>query len=222
MKNILASIIIPFYNAELFLGEAIESVLEQSYQALEIIAIDDGSTDKSADIARSYSRVRYFKQANLGPAAARNHGIRVAKADFIGFHDADDICEKERFKLQMELMQQNQNLEVTYCRIKNFVEPGADVANFLQTPQIMQARMGFISAGLMKKSVFDRVGLFNEKIRIGEDIDWIVRADNKNICSCSLLEILIRRRLHENNISKDIGQGHKNLAQILINKIKGL
>lgn len=214
------TVIIPFYNSELYLKEAIESVIEQSYQPIEIITVDDGSCDRSAEIAKSFSDVRYLKQENKGPAAARNLGLKSVTSEFVGFHDADDICEKNRFFEQMDLIQKNKNLEIVYTRIKNFIEPGANVPEFLKSEQLMHPRMGFISAALVRRSVFEKVGLFNETIKIGEDVDWMLRADQNKACACSLPDVLIRRRLHESNISNDLGQGHKNLAQILLNKIK--
>lgn len=216
----LLNVVIPIYNSGPYLREAIESILNQSYQPIEIIAIDDGSTDDSAEIVKSYKEIRYFHQENLGPAVARNKGISIAQADYIGFHDADDICEKNRFECQMELLLNNSQLKLVYSRIQNFAEKNANVPSFLQTPELMKPRMGFISSGVMHKTVFEQVGLFNPEIRIGEDVEWIIRANEKGICACTIPDVLIMRRLHENNISKDLSTGHRNLARILLAAIK--
>jgi len=84
----------------------------------------------------------------------------------------------------------------------------------------MKPRMGFVSSAVVRKSVFDQIGLFNIDLRIGEDMEWIIRAQERGICSCTYNDVLVMRRLHESNISKDISVGHKNLAQILLSAIK--
>src|SRR5262245_19427139 len=86
----LVSVIIPCYNHSIFLSEAIESVLNQSYNHREILIIDDGSTDRTPEVAKSYPEVRYYRQHNLGPSAARNTGTRLAVGDYIVFLDSDD------------------------------------------------------------------------------------------------------------------------------------
>lgn len=216
----LLSVIIPMFNAEKFIETAIKSIINQIYKNIEIVIIDDGSTDRSAEIVKSHKEIKYFFQPNQGPAAARNLGILNASASYLGFHDADDICEVNRFSEQMNLITSYKNIEIVYTRIQNFVEIGAEVPDYLKTETLMLPRMGFISSAIIKKSVFEKVGVFDTELLIGEDIDWIARADKKNICSCTIPDVLIQRRLHQNNLSKDIKLGHKLLSQILRNKIK--
>lgn len=94
-KEILLSIIIPVYNSETYLEESLESVVNQTYSNIEIILIDDGSSDSSPEICRSYARkddrVVFIRQENLGVAAARNHGLRIARGDLVIFVDSDDL-----------------------------------------------------------------------------------------------------------------------------------
>lgn len=220
MSSPLLSVIIPVYNAGHFLREALESVLIQSYRPMEVIVIDDGSTDDSAEIFRSFKEIRYIYQENAGPASARNRGVAVANGEYIGFHDADDVCLPTRFAEQMDILLNNPNLELAFSRIQNFVEPGVVVPTYLQTPELMKPRMGFVSSAVVYRDVFDKVGLFNEELTIGEDFEWIVRAGERKICSCSLTDVLVMRRLHDLNLSNDITLGHKNLAQILMASIQ--
>lgn len=99
----LISIIVPVYNAEKFLNKCIESVINQSYKSIELILINDGSTDNSEMICNKFAlsdkRIKVFLQKNSGPAAARNSGIRNAKGDFIFFLDADDVIEKNAIEI---------------------------------------------------------------------------------------------------------------------------
>jgi len=108
----LISIIIPVYNAEKFLNKSIESVINQSYESIELILIDDGSTDSSKMICDKYAladkRIQVISQKNSGPAAARNAGIRYATGDFVFFLDADDFIEKNALKILVEKYNQYQ------------------------------------------------------------------------------------------------------------------
>jgi len=96
------SVIIPAYNVEAFLGEAIESVLNQTHPVDEVIVVDDGSTDRTADIAESFGTPVYvLRQDNAGPSAARNHALDHAAGDFIAFLDADDLWEPQKLERQI-------------------------------------------------------------------------------------------------------------------------
>ncbi|MBI4573499.1 MAG: glycosyltransferase family 2 protein, partial [candidate division NC10 bacterium] len=100
MTGPLVSVILPVYNGERFLAAAIASILAQDYQPIEVIVVDDGSTDGTAAIARSFQGVRYLYQPNQGPAFARNAGIAVARGAFIAFLDADDLMVPTRLSVQ--------------------------------------------------------------------------------------------------------------------------
>jgi len=97
----LVSVVIPVYNAEPFLREALDSVLAQDYEPFEVIVVDDGSTDGSGTIARSYPEVRYLRQENQGPAVARNAGIAAAQGEFLAFFDADDVMLPNKLSVQV-------------------------------------------------------------------------------------------------------------------------
>ena len=101
----LVSAIIPVYNCERYLAEAIESVLAQTYRPIGIIVVDDGSTDGSADVAKSFTdpQVRYFYQPNSGQGAARNQGTNLARGSFFTFLDADDLWTDNKLELQLAL-----------------------------------------------------------------------------------------------------------------------
>jgi glycosyltransferase involved in cell wall biosynthesis len=102
MKESLISCIVPVYNGERYLGETLDSIFAQTYQPLEIIVVDDGSTDGTATVAASYGqRVRYLCQTNQGKAAARNRGFGAAQSEFIAFIDADDLWHPEKLTRQI-------------------------------------------------------------------------------------------------------------------------
>lgn len=107
-QEALVSVIIPVHNCERYLAEAIRSALAQSYGALEIIIVDDGSTDASGTVAKQFEGdVQYYYQERLGAAAARNQGINLAKGEYFSFLDSDDIWVPEKLKIQMEVLERS-------------------------------------------------------------------------------------------------------------------
>src|SRR5262245_58223903 len=98
----LITVIIPVFNGEAFLAEALESVFGQDYRPLEVIVVDDGSTDTSADVARSFPSVIVVQQSNTGLSGARNAGIQRARGSFLSFLDADDLMAPRRLSKQMD------------------------------------------------------------------------------------------------------------------------
>ena len=114
----LVSIIVPTFNYDKFIGEALDSVLCQSYQNIECIVIDDGSTDATQKIVIEYQcrdpRIRYIYQDNMGVSAARNNGLRNAKGEFIQFLDADDLIDSKKIELQLSFLVAHPEVDVVY------------------------------------------------------------------------------------------------------------
>ena len=109
----MVTVIIPVYNGEEYLAEDIESVLGQTYHPLEIIVVDDGSTDDTATVASRFKElVRYIYQPNSGPAAARNRGLKMARGEVIGFVDADDLWVENKLDLQLGLLADNPSVQI--------------------------------------------------------------------------------------------------------------
>src|SRR5579871_1893267 len=106
MSDLSTSVIIPVYNAEAFLAQAVESVRRQTVKPLEIIVVDDGSTDNSAQVAARLD-VHYIYQPNRGPAAARNRALTAARGQFIAFLDADDLWPDNKLAMQTEILTQD-------------------------------------------------------------------------------------------------------------------
>lgn len=133
MNNSLISVVMPVYNAENFLHEAIQSVLNQDYIDFEFIIIDDGSTDNSPLIINCYkdSRIRYFRhEKNLGLIDSLNHGIKLSQGKYIARMDADDICHFERFKKQLVKLE-NSNADICGCHWHVINEKGKLIDNVI-------------------------------------------------------------------------------------------
>lgn len=199
----LVSVIIPVYNGASFLAGAVENVLAQKYQALEIIVVDDGSTDATADIAVGYpNEVCYVYQSNAGPSAARNRGIELAQGELIAFLDVDDLWSDHKLNLQTAYLKANPTVEIVQGHIQtmHLAEPVS-----LHKPrfEITSAPYHYINIGsaLYRKSVFDKVGLFNEALTDNEDTDWFIRAWENGVSKVVLDEVTLFYRKHTSNTS---------------------
>lgn len=197
----LVSVIIPVYNGDRYLAEAIKSVLAQTYQPIEIIVIDDGSTDLTAEIAQSFnSAVRYYFQPNSGSSSARNHGIELALGQFIAFLDADDLWVEDKISLQITAFKSNPEFDIVCGQVKQFHSPELDEATKSKIycpPQLMPGNIP--SAVLIKRDAFNLVGKFHTNWEIGEFIDWYVRATELHLKTMMLPDLVTLRRLHTAN-----------------------
>jgi glycosyltransferase involved in cell wall biosynthesis len=170
----LVSVIIPAYNAEAFLGETLDSVLAQSYPNLEIIVVDDGSTDATPRLLDSHGdRVRVLRQANAGQAAARNYGAREAHGELLAFLDSDDLWDTDKIARQVDLLARFPEALAVYCDHRAIDAQGQPVASSgaLAHPRpsgdILRALLlgpCIITPGLvlLRRSAFDEAGGFDE------------------------------------------------------------
>lgn len=180
------SVVITAYNAAAYLGAAIESVLAQSHPTDEIVVVDDGSSDASAAIARSYAPhgVRLIQQDNQGPGAARNRGIRETSGDLVAFLDGDDLWLPQKLERQIAYLAAHPETVMVSClrwrwdqttgerRIEYFgVRPGRNLAH----ENVVRNVIGNPSMTLIRRSVFDAVGVFDPALRWGQDWDLFIR-----------------------------------------------
>ena len=212
MESKFVSVIIPAYNAELYIVRAIESVLAQTYRDLEIIVVDDGSADNTASIARQFEdSIHYVYQSNRGLAAARNTGIRHAHSDIIALLDADDLWEPEFLEVMTGLLEQNPQAAGVYCGFQYIDSQGNIVGkpNLTVVPpegfhniQLIQGNWLSACGVLFHKHLAEEVGLFDESLRALEDADlWIrLSADRPFV---GLPRALVKYRRHDSNMSKD-------------------
>ena len=201
IPQINISVIIPVYNGELYLTEAIESVLSQSFQPSEIIVIDDGSTDNSQSIIKQYiPKVTYVYQENKGTAAARNVGIRISRGNFLAFLDQDDIWQTEKLELQTSAFQKNIGLDIVFGHLQQFYSPELkdEIKMKIHCPD--HPEPGYLpSVMLIKRDSFFQVGLFETNWQIGEWTNWYIRSSESGLKTEMLPDILVRRRIHNEN-----------------------
>lgn len=202
MEQPLVSAIIPVYNCERYLVDAIESVLAQTYRPIEIIVVDDGSLDDTADIAQSCKEVRYIYQTNQGQGPAMNAGIKAARGEFIAFLDADDLWTPNKLGVQMDYLTEHPHVGYVIARMQNFLEPGIELPRRMTKDLLLTETVG-LSVGTLvaRKTVFEHVGNFDASYCHAKDVDWFVRAREAGIRMAILPEILLHRRLHSRNRS---------------------
>ncbi len=160
-SNTLVSVIIPVYNGELYIAEAIKNVLAQTYQPIEIIVVDDGSEDGTEEIVRSFKEVEYIYQVNLGHGQAKNTGIEAANGFYIAFLDADDVWEANKLSLQINAFQSDPQVGFVICEVKNFLDPGTPLFDQMKITDFEDEFPGFLpSALVISRPTFERVGIF--------------------------------------------------------------
>jgi glycosyltransferase involved in cell wall biosynthesis len=197
----LISVVIGAYNAEAYLGEAIDSVLAQTHPRLELIVVDDGSTDRTAAVAESYGgSVRCIRQENGGMAAARNRAIPEARGSYLAFLDADDRFPPDKLRSQLAVFEQDPELDVVYGHVTEFVSPDLDeAARALLRPPRHDVPWPTPNLMLVKRESFDRVGLFSTELKVGIGVDWHARANEAGLRSAVPPIAALERRLHADN-----------------------
>jgi glycosyltransferase involved in cell wall biosynthesis len=201
----LVSCIVPVYNGETYLGEAIESILKQSYRPIEIIIADDGSTDGTATVAERYGKqIRYMRQANAGTAAARNLGLSAAAGEFVAFLDADDLWHPEKLARQMACFRARPELDYCVSHVQNFWIPELiEEEKKFRDHRISKALPGYVTGTLLaRRYCFNTVGQFNTAIEHADDTEWFLRANERGAAMELLPDVLLYRRLHYTNLSR--------------------
>jgi len=213
----LVSVVIPCYNSERYLCAAIDSVLAQNHRPLEILVVDDGSTDNSAKLALEYGApVRLLSQSNQGIASARNTGIKVSSGYFLAFLDSDDLWSEDKLTIQKKALEESPDIDCAFAHAEQFHSP--DLARgerdkIFCPPGPLPARLA--SAMLIRHDAFMRVGLFDESLRVAEFVDWLARATHANLHSVVLPDVLLRRRLHGSNTGSTLRGARPDYARAL-------
>ena len=201
--NLLVSVVIPVYNCDKYLPEAILSVLNQTYRSIEIIVIDDGSTDGSGAVAKRFDdlRVKYFYQPNSGIGAARNMGIKISKGKFLAFLDADDLWMPDKLSIQMEPFLRDISLDMVFGHVIQFHDPDNNEISQAVGQQGQKKYPGVLTGTmLIKRRSFIKVGMFDTGYRVGEFIDWYSKAIEIGLKEVILPDVVLKRRIHTANI----------------------
>jgi glycosyltransferase involved in cell wall biosynthesis len=210
------SVIIAVRNGERFLAEAIRSVQAQNYPNYELLVVDGHSTDRTAEIARAFSAVKFLTHPGRGLPAALNFGIACAQGDWIAFLEHDDVWLPEKLRTQISFMRQRPELQFTMTHAEFFLEPGcawpsAYNPEWRKAPQIGAILSTFVA----RKSVFEHVGKFDERLQCAGDMDWLARAKDQRIPTAFLAETLLRKRVHDGNFTIQTQLNSAELLQVI-------
>lgn len=207
IDNPLVSVVIPTYNRASYLGDAIDSVLQQTYANYEVIVVDDGSTDGTDNLIQTYGqRVRYIREKNQGVSVARNEGVRISGGDYIAFLDSDDIWMPDKLGRQISLLNRFPECDLSFSpawivnarldRIQGFPLFGGLAANEITLERLYLTDIILIPTVLLRRDVFWAVGGFDPDIRFGEDWLFVLRLLSRGALVAYLSEPLASIRRH--------------------------
>jgi glycosyltransferase involved in cell wall biosynthesis len=189
------SVVIPVHNGERFLAQSIDGVLRQDHPSIELIVVDDGSTDSTAKLVSGYEKVRYVFQENAGASAARNAGIAASTGDLITFCDYDDVYRESKVSAQVEHLLSHLDTACVLVHHRTFVEAGT------QPPPWMEKDDRGVQSPMIRRVVLEQVGGYDARYRMSETVEWLTRMKAAGLAVDVLEQVLVDRRLHGSNLS---------------------
>lgn len=197
----LVSIVIPVFNGERYLGEAIRAALDQDHPAVEVIVVDDGSTDATPAVVAGFPEVRSLRQANAGPSAARNAGMEVARGAYLTFCDSDDRFRATKVSAQVGYLLAHPEVGCVLVGHETFFEEG------IQRPEWERDEPGTQpQSAMVRRAVLDQVGGFDASFRFAEGMEWLGRMRAAGVEIAVLDEVHVDRRIHGANLSYESGE----------------
>lgn len=200
--SVAVSCVVPVHNGRKYLAQTLTNLVSQTHRPLEVIVVDNGSTDDSAGIARSFGDpVVVIEQENRGPPGGRNRGIRAAGGDFVAFCDADDLFHPDKVSIQLARFVARPELDISLCTIELFWELGLEHERArYEGAGRTRATHGLLAA-LARRSVFDRVGMLDESRPAADQFDWLLRVADAGLVVEVLPDVLAWRRMHDESMS---------------------
>jgi glycosyltransferase involved in cell wall biosynthesis len=207
-------VIVPAYQAERFLDEALDSVEAQDYGAFEVVVVDDGSTDRTAAIA-ARPGIKVLRQPHRGPAAARNAGIAATTGELVAVLDADDVWPLDRLSLQVEFLERNPQLGLVLGLTEAFLSPG-ELSPKHGRDLIASGPVPAVAGTMLaRREVLVAVGGYDESLWLCEDVDLLARIRDAGITAGSLDRLVLRYRIHAQNTSRDTDANKTVLLRVL-------
>ncbi|MCK5611444.1 glycosyltransferase, partial [Candidatus Pacearchaeota archaeon] len=219
----LFSVIIPTFNRAEYIKHTIDSVLEQTFKEYEIIVIDDGSIDNTRESLKEYGdKIRYFYQSNNGVSAARDHGIREARGEWVAFLDDDDLWEPNKLEIQMEYLKQNPGIDFVYSDARVFCENNI-ISETFKRPyfdnydvfySLLKSDRIFIGTVICRKEVLKSIGNFDGALNMCEDWDMFLRVSQRyNVGYVD--KVLVSVRSHDSNLSGNVERMNLKILKLL-------
>jgi glycosyltransferase involved in cell wall biosynthesis len=214
-----ASIIIPAYNAERFISQAVDSALSQTYPDFEVIVVDDGSTDGTRAVLSAYGdKIHYIYQENKGPSAARNAGFLASQGDYLLFLDSDDLIAPNKLELQVSLLEAQPDFGLVYSGWDYINEDGTQILHEMRPQKqgrllkdLLRRTLYFNpSAAVIRRECLVRAGLFDESLRAAEDIDLWTRIARAGYTFGYIDQLLLLYRVHHGSLFTHISNQARN------------
>jgi glycosyltransferase involved in cell wall biosynthesis len=202
MTAALVSVVMPAFNEEAFIAEALDSVLAQAYEPVELIVVDDGSTDRTAEIAAARG-ASILRQPRRGPAVARNAGLAASHGDYWTIVDADDVIPADRLSLQVAHLEAHPDHAMVFGLAEAFVTPGEPRPAHYNPVWEDGPYAGHSGTLLARRGLLEAVGPFDETLSLGEDVEWLARAKDARVRSGLVDRVVLRYRVHARNTSRD-------------------
>jgi glycosyltransferase involved in cell wall biosynthesis len=202
---VLISCIVLVYNGEGYLNQALESIFDQTYQTLEVVVVNDGSTDGTAQVlARYKNRLVYLEQTDKGPAASRNLGVSASRGEFVAFLDQDDLWHPEKLARQMSRFEARPELDLCIAHAQMFWVPELqDEAARLHSQRRVHVVPGYTTGALLtRRTFFDAVGGFDASLWFGDATEWFLRVAHRRAVLEVLPDVLLYHRMHPANLTR--------------------
>ena len=218
------SVIIPVFNRPDMIIDAVRTTLEQTYTDLEVIIVDDGSTDATASVVDQLvatdPRLKACHRNNGGPSAARNTGVGMATGTWLSFHDSDDLMHPERIAIQVAAIQQVTDPAVVMgaqvFEIDPNVQPPPSIEAIMATPP----PWFYSNSILLSRSLFNSIGGYEESLRLGEDTDLLMRLQRADVILLKTPDALITRRLSGDNLIYEISSPERLMLELLLRNLR--
>jgi glycosyltransferase involved in cell wall biosynthesis len=206
------TVIVAAFNGERFIRETLESLFAQDFDSYEVVFVDDGSADRTGEIAKSFP-VRYIRQPNQGLPAARNAGLAVAQGDFIAFLDDDDLLPPNKLTVQARHLLENPDTGCVLGRCEWIFE-GMDPPNLKRDPIFGEpGGIQFVTA-MIRREVLEELGGFDQTYRYAEDRDLFVRLREHGVKIEVLPDVVLHKRLHGTNMTLNQPESHPLLRSL--------
>ena len=198
--DLRVSVVIPMFDNAAHVGEAIESALAQTYPVLEILVLDDGSTDESRDVAARFGPpVQLMARRHAGQGATRNVGAALTRGEVLAFLDADDVWLPEKTALQVEVLAADEACRDGLRSGRAVLQPGARAGRGAPAARARRGARAAPGAMAVRTEAFRRVGGFREDVTFGDFVDWYARAQDAGLRSHVVDDVVLRRRIHAAN-----------------------
>lgn len=199
----LVSAIIPAHDCERYVGEAIRSALAQTYPNIEVIVVDNASTDGTEGVAAGFGEeITVVTEGRRGIGPARNAGVAAARGDYVAFLDCDDLWDARKTELQLAAFEDDPVPDIVMGHVQQFASPDLDPAllSELRIPDTPQPGL-FTGAALVPRGVLNRIGPWREEVKVSDGLEWFLAARRLGLREVMLPEVVTLRRVHGRNTS---------------------